>query len=150
MFPPVNFFTYFSVLCPRQKKRRARHKTLRVVGLFKSSILDYTDSRSCAHTPAAGSRNTMPAPWQRHHYGYRSAFPTKFSLSKTPAYCKMGAPIQTYHISIANHGQKHKRKNLNFLCFFSGNHLHSQKISRRRGSGDTPLPFLCKNTRRED
>ena len=35
---------------------------------------------------------------------------------KTPGSCQMGAPIQTYHISIANLGQKHKRLMLNFLC----------------------------------
>ena len=28
----------------------------------------------------------------------------------------MGAPIQTYHISIANQRRKHKRQSLNFLC----------------------------------
>ena len=51
----------------------------------------------------------------------------------------MGTPIQTYHISITNSKQKHKRQKVNFLCRRAGNPLFA------------PVPQKDdKKTRRED
>ena len=51
----------------------------------------------------------------------------------------MGAPIQTYHISITNSKQKHKRQKVNFLCRRAGNPLFAP-VPQKDG----------KKTRRED
>ena len=65
----------------------------------------------------------------------------------------MGAPIQTYHISITNSKQKHKRKKVNFLCRRAGNPLFApvpqkdgKKTAKRRGGKIDISAFLRYNT----
>ena len=62
----------------------------------------------------------------------------------------MGAPIQTYHISITNSEQKHKRQKVNFLCASGGEsaflHPFRKKTAKRRGGKIDISAFLRYNS----
>lgn len=66
----------------------------------------------------------------------------------------MGAPIQTYHISITNSKQKHKRQKVNFLyrifCAVGRGirflHPFRKKMEKRRGGKIDISAFLRYNT----
>ena len=66
----------------------------------------------------------------------------------------MGAPIQTYHISITNSKQKHKRQKVNFLCRIFCTvgrgirflHPFRKKMAKRRGGKIDISAFLRYNT----
>lgn len=61
----------------------------------------------------------------------------------------MGTPIQTYHISITNSKQKHKRQKVNFFGVGRGIrflHPFRKKTAKRRGGKIDISAFLRYNT----